>query len=288
MNPKETPPDWFLRAIDQHPVSRWALSLGAKIHYLAWDDGAVSKPGLLFVHGMLGHARWWDYIAPFFTSRYRVYALDLSGMGISDHRPEYSRESFVEDIAAVLRDTKTAPATVVGHSFGGARLLDACASIPSLISHAVVLDTRFSATVERMRDNPYKPGRPNRVYPSLVDAVAHYRLMPEQPCPAWLMEHLARHSVRQQAQGWTWSFDSRLRDHPPVHNKPELLHSIELPVSYVYGSKSQLVTSQRAGEIVASLAKGRGPFVMPGAGHHLMLQDTLSFVSLLGSVLSTP
>lgn len=282
MSAREPAPTWFQEALAHRPGSRWTSSQGAPIHYLAWESDLRIKPRLLFVHGMMGHAHWWDFIAPFFTKRFQVFALDLSGMGESGHRTSYTRETFVEDIAAVLRDTGHAPATVVGHSFGGARLFDACASVPGMIGHAVVLDSRYEATASR-RD--VGPDRPHKVYASREEALAHFRLMPEQPCPDWLREHLALHSIRPNENGWIWRFDPNLRTGLSISNDPSLLLGIRVPVTYMYGGESALLTAQRAQEIVSALPDGRGPIVLPGAGHHLMLNDTPSFIATLDSVL---
>jgi len=49
---------------------------------LRWAQ--AGKPGLLLVHGGFAHAHWWDFPSLlFFTDRYCVAAIDLSGMGDS-------------------------------------------------------------------------------------------------------------------------------------------------------------------------------------------------------------
>jgi pimeloyl-ACP methyl ester carboxylesterase len=275
------PARWFLDALARPGQSRWVDSLGARIHYLAWDEGAVDRPGLLLVHGMLAHAHWWDFVAPFFTDRFRVYALDLSGMGESGHRKHYPWAVFVNDMAAVIRREGISPAVVVAHSFGGSRLLDACAWKPEMIRHAVVMDSRYEPATRTTSDRPvaHVPRATER------EAMDHYRLMPEQPCPPWIREHLARHSVKLTAAGWVWRFDPRLRVEPLPPNNPEVLRAIEVPLDYVYGERSALVSAQRARDITSRLPHGRAPVVVAGAGHHLMLDRTLELVDTLNRLL---
>ena len=74
---------------------------GARIACLGWNMDSVFLPGLVLVHGFRAHARWWDHIAPSFTDRYRVVALNLSGMGDSDRREAYSRAQNGREILAV-------------------------------------------------------------------------------------------------------------------------------------------------------------------------------------------
>ncbi|MCH2096937.1 MAG: alpha/beta fold hydrolase, partial [Pseudomonadales bacterium] len=112
-------PRWFKDTLEAPCEDRWVDVSGAKIHYLYFArDEAL--PGLVLVHGNGAHAHWWRFIAPFFLSQYRVAALDLSGMGDSDHRERYAPELFAEEVISVARDAGFgSDAIVVGHSFGG-------------------------------------------------------------------------------------------------------------------------------------------------------------------------
>src|SRR5690606_13264894 len=96
---------------------------GVRIHYVCWNEHERDKPALLFVHGYRAHTHVWDFIAPFFTNQFRVVALDLSGMGDSDWRENYDYSIFKDDMLAVIDAAQLAPVTLVGHSFGGSRLI---------------------------------------------------------------------------------------------------------------------------------------------------------------------
>ena len=81
---KPPAPDWFEKAIAV-PVERGVVAVeGASVHWKAW--GERGAPGMMLVHGGVAHKDWWDSIAPFLAETRRVVALDLSGMGDSDHR----------------------------------------------------------------------------------------------------------------------------------------------------------------------------------------------------------
>ncbi|MFM0674577.1 alpha/beta fold hydrolase [Paraburkholderia sediminicola] len=274
-----------MSALQQPRQSHFTDSSGVRVHFVSWNANDVHKPGLLFAHGFLGHSHWWDFIAPSFTDRYRVFALDFSGMGESGHRTEYRADSFVHDIAAVLRAAGIAPANVVAHSFGGSRLLQACAMFPELIRQAVVLDSYYALPGD---DLPIIAGRPApRPYPDLETAIAHFRLIPGQACEPWLLEHLSRTSVRQIDAGWTWCFDPSLRDLQPVEGEAGLLGRITVPVTYVHAGLSAVVTAERASRIVAAIPNARGLVTMPGAHHHLMLDQPLALVDLLLDLLES-
>ena len=277
-------PSWFLRAVGQRAQSCWAGAPGASTHYLAWNPQDGHKPGLLFVHGMLAQAHWWDFIAPFFTDRYRVCALDLSGMGSSAHRDTYPDDVFVEDIVAVLRHARLPSPVVVGHSFGGSRVLHAAAREPGCMRQAIVLDSQFHQASGQPPAS--EPVRASPVYATEAQALARFRLLPDQDCAPWLLEHLARHSIRPVPGGWTWCFDPKLRQ-LRGGNDQSILGTIRVPVDYVYGGASRTVSAARAAEVTRAIPVVRGPVCLPEARHHLMLDEPLGLVGILNALLAT-
>ena len=277
-------PEWFEWAVSQPRRSNFTDSSGTRIHYASWNAADTAKPGLLFAHGFLGHSHWWDFIAPFFTEHFRVYALDFSGMGDSEARADYRSDSFVSDIAAVLCDAGVAPGIVVGHSFGGSRLLQACALVPEVIRRAIVLDSYFTLDGEVHPPIDRRPAP--RPYRDEATGIARFRLLPPQDCPPWLMDHLARHSLRQTGEGWGWRFDSMLRHLPPPDGDARMLGRITMPVDYVHAECSAVVSAGRARGIVAAIPNARGPVTLARAHHHLMLDQPLALVGVLRALLA--
>lgn len=278
-------PEWFAWAVQQPRRSHFADSGGARIHYVSWNADETNKPGLLFLHGFLGHSHWWDFIAPFFTERFRVCALDFSGMGDSDARADYPIGSFLGDIAAVMRHAGIAPGVVVGHSFGGSRLLQACALAPETIGRAIVLDSYFA--LDPHEERPRHERRPApRPYPDEATGLARFRLLPPQDCAPWMFDYIARHSLRQTQEGWTWRFDPMLRQLPPPEGDGELLGRIRVPVDYVHAECSSIVSAERARGICAAIPNARAPITLPRAHHHLMLDQPLALVEALRGLLA--
>ncbi len=277
-------PEWFLRALAHRPESHFANSHGTRIHYLAWNAHEMHKPALLFAHGFLGHAHWWDFIAPFFTDRFRVFALDFAGMGDSGWRSEYDGWLFAEDLAVVIADGAMTTATVIGHSFGGSRVLRLCADHPDQVSQAIILDSRvlygpddFKATT-RLGSNP-------NPYPNLEAALARFRLMPEQPALAFARDHIARHSLREVADGWTWKFDRSI-GRAQRDDLRQFLPRIGVRVDYVFAELSLVASREQAETVVRALSCVRGPIMIPQAHHHLMLDQPLALISALTALLA--
>lgn len=276
-----SPPAWFLTALTMNASEHVVLSDAVAVRYRCWNLGDAQKPPLLFVHGYRGHSHWWDFIAPFFTGRFRVFALDLSGMGDSGHRHCYTSSSHSGDIVAVLGAIGTA-AVVVGHSYGGGRTLAACAQEPELIARAVILDS----SVIRPDDQPHTESRTARrltPYADYDSARARFRLVPPQPAEDYAVEHVARHSLKPVVGGWTWKFDPDLTNEPGLSS---VLARVKVPVDIVIGATSKVINEEGAQKIVGALHRGRGPVVVPEAGHHLMLDQPLATISVLRALLS--
>jgi pimeloyl-ACP methyl ester carboxylesterase len=279
-------PQWFTRAISEPAESRFVQVDGIPIHYLCWNRRDEHKPGLLFAHGFRAHARWWSCIAPFFMSRYRVAALDFAGMGDSGHRPHYEPQLFTRDIVGVIQDAGLGPVTLVGHSFGGGRVLRTCAEFPELIARAVLIDSMVNVPGHARREPPPLEPRPKNVYPTLAAALARFRLVPEPNAAApYILDYIGRHSLVPSEQGWSWKFDPNFA---PRQNEPDgavYLQRIELPMTYIYGDLSVVVSRERAHAIVSHMRNGRGPIAIPESHHHVMLDQPLALVAALRGVL---
>jgi len=290
VNDASAAPAWAAWALDRPGQSRRVKVDGAELHVLCWTNGSKAdahKPPLLFVHGHRAHAHWWDFVAPHFTATHRVFAMDLSGMGDSDHRREYPADVGARDIAGLVRALGLAPVTVVGHSNGGLRAARACSDAPELFERVIAIDSY--AVFEGGR-HPTEPERlrGDRVYPDLASALARYRLLPEQPhVEPWVLSHIARHSVREVEGGWRWKFDARMPAGPEYEDDGErLLAAVRCPVHYVYGGESAIVDDALARRIVRLLPRGRGPIVIPGGHHHLMLDQPVALIATLQALLA--
>src|SRR5215216_6399521 len=77
-------------------------------------------PPLILLHGLSGSGRWWGRNVPAFASRFRIYAVDLPGLGAS-RRVHWSRlDDTVDRLAVWMGAEGLSRAHVAGHSLGGA------------------------------------------------------------------------------------------------------------------------------------------------------------------------
>jgi pimeloyl-ACP methyl ester carboxylesterase len=285
MSEQTSAPEWFTRAIAAPAESRFTEVDGARIHYLSWNAADTHKPALLFAHGFRAHARWWSFIAPFFLSRFRVVSMDFAGMGDSGNRAEYTPISFAHDIVGVLDHAGFEQATLIGHSFGGGRVARASAEFPERVTRTVIIDSHMRLDDEKRSTRPFEIG-PRRVYPTFEAARARFRLVPpENRTAPYILDYVARHSLKEIEGGWTWKFDERLMPKHDDARARDILGAIKAPVAFIYGDASAIVSRKHAHEIVRHIANARGPIAIPQSHHHVLLDQPLSLVAALRAVL---
>ena len=285
-----TAPDWFTWAVERRKQSRVVDVEGCPIHYLLWPGNVrqAESRGLLFVHGGGAHANWWTYIAPYFTRDYRVAAIDLSGMGDSGTRAEYTSDLHVAEMRAVIGDAGLAAGpVVVGHSFGGFMTMKLGARFGQELAAAVIVDSPVRAPDEPKLEPPPPGGGKRRIYPDFETALGRFRLMPEQGCENdFIVDFIGRHSLKPVDGGWTWKFDPAVmgarRFGEPFN---EDLQALTCRAALIFGESSALVSRETA-TYMSRLMGPTAPIIeIPEAQHHVMLDQPLAFVASLRALL---
>lgn len=285
-SPAVSAPTWFTSAIATPHRSVDIDVDGSRINALSWGD--PSAPGLILIHGGAAHAHWWSFLAPQLTHDYHVAALDLSGHGDSARRDRYSLETWADEVVATADALDMERPILVGHSMGGFVAIVAAARFGDRFSGTIIVDSPVRRadpeTDEAVRGRAFSNPK---TYPTLEEAVRHFHLVPPQPCENdYIVEHIARNSLRQVESGWTWKFDPevfrRFSDRPT----PEYLAEIRGRVAVLHGQFSSIVTAEVIDHMDALLGRA-APFVeIPQAHHHLLLDQPLAFVAAVRALLA--
>jgi pimeloyl-ACP methyl ester carboxylesterase len=273
-------PEWFVQAIATTPEHREVEVEGARVHYRVWGDRAL--PGLVLVLGGAAHSGWWDHIAPQLHS-HRVVALDLTGHGDSGRRDAYDMKLWAREVVAVAEAEELDRPVVLGHSLGGWVALTVGVESPDAVAAVAVIDSpidRQPPEDERLRDRK----RPHRTYPTAEEAMARFRTIPTQDVLLpYVLEHIARGSLRHDSDGWRWKFDPNFWGTRPL--LVQLLPQLAGPVA-LFRCEKGLVTQEMATEM-AALVEGHLPVVdLPDAGHHPMLDRPLTLVAGVRTLLA--
>jgi len=286
---KPSIPDWFFTAVETPFEERRVEVDECDVVYQLWGDADPGARPVLFIHGMNAHAHWWDFIAPQLLPDYRVAAMNLTGMGDSDYRYEYTGTTYAEEIRGVCDHAGFGnDVMVVAHSFGGYMAVKAANLFPERFGGLILVDSGIRHPDEPVPERPQMGGRA-KAYPDRETALARFRLQPPQPCEnAYILEYIARHSLLPvDGGGWSWKFDEDLPDSlKDVERTADEYRSLRLPLGLIYGAESALF-SARTVEYMQALIPGEFRAVaVEHAQHHVFLDQPLAFVAALRQMLA--
>jgi pimeloyl-ACP methyl ester carboxylesterase len=102
-------------------------------------------PPLVLVHGLSGSSRWWARNVAALAAYFRVYLVDLRGLGRSSEIGFTLVES-AQHLAAWMERTGIERAALVGHSMGGLIAAELAADQPRRVERLVLVDAAIFAT----------------------------------------------------------------------------------------------------------------------------------------------
>jgi pimeloyl-ACP methyl ester carboxylesterase len=126
--------------LDAPPAQRneATSSDGNPIRFEVTGEG---EPTLVLVHGWALDRRLWDDQMKRLAARHRVVTLDLAAHGESGRqRAEWTMAAFGQDVKAVVDAVGAKQIVLVGHSMGGAVVLEAARRMPERVRGVVLVD----------------------------------------------------------------------------------------------------------------------------------------------------
>jgi pimeloyl-ACP methyl ester carboxylesterase len=161
-------------------------------------------------------------------------------------------------------------AILIGHSLGGMVAFGAARQAGHLVGGVIMIDSLIvKRTAEDKLFRQRRAQAPPRIYADRSAALGAYRPRPTQAdVLQYICAHIAQTAIRPVDGGWTWKSD------PVIHARPDLsecfLADVEAPLVLLYGERGLLDDA-----MLAMMRRRLGPAadfrVIPGAGHHIML-----------------
>ena len=277
-----TNPDWFNQALDKEHKCKFVEVNGARIEYMEW--GNPENQSVIMLHGTNAHAHWFKFIGSLLSDKYHFVVMSFSGMGGSDCRSFYTRDTFVDDVWGVVKETGMENPIVVGHSFGGMVSLITASKHSEDMSGLLLVD--FVVNKPEEHHEWYEdraPARPPRIVKEKEELIKRFRLMPPQQCiNQYLVDYIADHSIRETEKGWAWTFDPSAYDGLIIgsdHSK--ILSELNCPVGFYYGEHTIEFKEGELKTMKDLLPKDSPIFGLKDAQHHLMLDQPLPFIENL-------
>ena len=279
----EDSPGWLLENIRKPVKSVWTSVNDRSIHLLDWGIEGSALPTLLLVHGFGAHAHWWAFLAPFFSSEYRVVAIDLPGFGDSSPPPAYTDTCFSEAIVGCIEQNELGPVSIVGHSFGGAQAIRAMGMAPHLFRQGIVVDSNVRLPPEPLIRRLSAKGV-HKISDSLEDCMSRFRLLPPANYIPALVDYIAFHSCTQSDSGWHWKADPNVINVGEIED-PAILEAANVPIDMIYGVNSFLNIEDKPSRVMQHFPQAGRLLQIPDAGHHIMAERPLELVSGIKSLL---
>lgn len=253
-----------------------------RLHHL--DYGGEGAPTVL-LHGVAGHARMWDELAPLLRSTGNVLALDLRGYGDSQWDPDgdYSTEHHASDVADWIEARGLGRVRLVGFSWGGLVALHLAATRPELVERLAVIDIAPSFAASELEIPPLPLG-----FETHAEALAAERRQNQFASEA-MIETMARFGTRPGPDG------RLVKKHDPVFGQRwpfrnddrwDQLGRIEQPLLLVRAAESQHLSAQEAERMLELLGDARLAEI-PRSGHLIPVDNPTDLGRELGRFLET-
>ena len=241
----------------------------ACIQYTLQGSGNI---GLIFVHGAWGNRTHWQAQIEHFSPKYNAAAIDLAGHGESSigTRTTFTMRAFGHDVQAVVNQLGLEWVVLIGHSMGGAVILEAEHLMPERVLGLIGIDTfvynpyqEVDKEQARLRKTDLQVDFPNKVY-QFCRNLFHPETNPD------LAEHVSKEAGKTSPLVGISEFEGLLR-----WNIRNALPGVQAPIQCVC---STWAFEPRTTYLFPEFFDIK---FMPDVGHFIMLEDPETFNYLL-------
>ena len=269
------------------------VTSGVRIAVHEWGDESAHP--LFLVHGGMDFGRTYDEFAPRLArAGWRVITWDQRGHGDSEHAALYGWDSDIRDAIGVIGHITNAPAPVIGHSKGGALMIQLADAQPFRFSHLVNFDglpwkrpmsdvaeherTRMVASdIGSWLDHRRSTATAVRKAGTQEELAQRRAKMNPRLSIEWL-RHLVTAGAREDADGWRWKLDPSMRFGGFGPWRPEWtttrLPGLGMPfLGLLAGEEEPMGWGTIPAQIAKYLPEGGRLEVMHGAGHFVHIEQ---------------
>jgi len=278
---------WAAAAAAQGPAytDRFFTANGLRIHYLDW--GSDGKPPLIMLHGIGRVAHSFDHIAPKFTDRFHVYALDMRGHGDSSWSPEgaYLVEDYVKDIEAFAEQLNLRGIVLLGNSTGG-RVVQVYAGLhPERVAGLVVEDVGPQRTNEIASAFARQVEQEANGWASEDELVASLKRRSMKVSDD-LLRNYAHFGTKIREDGRiVWKRDPNLVKGFVPTELWRFVNGIKCPTIYILGGASNIVPADAQKQLKETLPDVQIA-TMPGLGHYPHQEAPEEYVKIVQTFLA--
>ena len=268
------------------PTDSFVTVNGLRIHYVDWGN-PTARP-LILIHGLDRVARTFDHLAPHFTARYHVIAMDMRGHGDSGWDPQgrYLVEDHVGDVEGLVQQLGLKNITIWGNSTGGRVAQVFAGKHPELVS-AVISEDVGPERPRQIADNYSRPvAQEDAGWASEEELLAQLRKSNAGVSDAVLVPYV-RYGTKRRADGrLVWKRDPQLVKGFVATDLWRFVRDIKAPILYVIGGRSTIVPLETQEELRKTLPNAR-IVTMPNLGHYPSDEKPQEFLAIVDEFLKT-
>jgi pimeloyl-ACP methyl ester carboxylesterase len=247
---------------------------GVQIMYEVYGEG---EPALVFVHGWCCDRSYWEAQLSYFSEKYTVVALDLTGHGESDsNRDDWTIHAFGRDVTAVVEKLDLEQVVLIGSSMGGSVMLEAALQLPKRTIGLVSVDALLNPETEFSTEEEYV--RYKKDFVKAVERDVREEIFLPHSDPD-LIEKIMQKLTACPPEVALPALRGALDYYNKGHYK-RALGKIKIPIRAIH-SKYQINTEEF--KPYTNLIEGVN---MPGVGHLPMLEDPDEFNRLLEGIVA--
>lgn len=268
---------------------------------LGYRERAGGEDVILLVHGNMTSSKHWDLMFENISSRYKVYAVDLRGFGISTYnQPIDSIKDFAIDLKLFVDALKLRSFNLMGWSTGGAVAMQFTADHPLHIKKLILLasaSTRGYPFLRKVETGASKYSERLKTKEEIAQDKA--KAIPVQTAYETRNKEFLRTLwntlIYIQNQPGEERYEEYLEDMLTQRNLVDVYHAlntfnisklhngliqgtgeaekIQAPTLVLQGKKDRVVLPSMAGEIMEDLGEQAELFYFENCGHSPLVDD---------------
>ena len=268
---------------------------------LGYRERIGGEENLLLIHGNMTSSKHWDLLIEELDSKYKLYAVDMRGFGISSyHTPIERIKDFSDDIKLFVDEMGLKDFGIIGWSTGGAVAMEFCADYPGYCNRLILLSsastrgypffgtdqngqpdiTKRLQTVVDIRKDPLRTipiqgaydSKDREMLKGIWNALIYRKVQPKPEKYEEYVEDMITQRNLADVYHSLNTFNISMK-HNGLTQGSGKVNAITIPVLVLRGNEDLVITDEMTKEILEDF-KGRAQYVeLTGCGHSPLVDN---------------
>ena len=289
-----------------------------KIHYksvklsngetIAYQEREGGEKNVLLIHGNMTSSVHWDLVLDNMNPDYKLYALDLRGLGRSSYQQKItSIKDFSDDVKAFIEKIELTDFSVIGWSTGGAIAMHLVAEYPGCCEKLILLESCSTrgypfyginyerlTTYEEIKQDVSKTIPVQTAYDTkdreflinLWNAVIYNVNRPNPDLYEKYVDDMLTQRNLAEVYHALNTFNISAQHNGLIQGNG-LVKNIKLPVLVLRGDQDLIITEQMAEEIIEDIGANAKLIKLKNCGHSPLIDDLGGLLNVVTAFLDS-